>query len=531
MFFLHMLSRSPLSRSAARREIGLARTLCVVSGKTTASRQRKNLAMEFTPKSVRDNSFKTMKINRVSSTLLRCVCAAAIVFCLIATAGTASAEEKGLAEREMLTGDWGGARSALEARGIEIGLEYVGEVFGISGGLYGGERPGRGPFATYEGIFGGTLDVDLEKFMGWTGGKFSVRGLQINNAENKNAADYVGSLADPSNIDAYATTRLFTLWFEQNFGTLGSIKVGQIAIDEELLTNRGLINGTFGWATVLSSNLPSGGPAYPLGTPGVRLKINATENIVLRGAVFSGDPAGRDCYTYNPDANPQICNRYGITFSFSGGAFWMGAAEYKFNQEEGSPGLAGSYRLGGWYHNANFADQRFGVDASGMVVPLALDPTLPLYHRDNWGLYGVIKQQVWRSAASSARVFLRSAWTPSDRNLVSWYIDGGIELKGLLPGRADDALTVGVAYSKISPDAVAADQDRALFVDSAWPLRTGETVFEVTYIARVTPWWTVQPDFQIIWKPGGNVPIDEEDLALGAVPTAYLFGVRSTVTF
>ncbi|MEZ5785974.1 MAG: carbohydrate porin [Xanthobacteraceae bacterium] len=475
-----------------------------------------------------------MSYNRRRSTLLRRVCAAAIVLGLIGTTGVAGAEEKSLAEREKLTGDWGGVRGALEARGITFGVEYTGEILGISGGLWGGEHPGRGPFATYEGLFTGTLDVDLEKFMGWTGGKFHAKGFQINNAQNLNAADYVGSLADPSNIDAYATTRLFTLWFEQNFGSFASIRVGQLAADDEFLgsdTAGGLINGTFGWATIMSSNLPSGGPAYPLAAPGVRLQINPAQNIALLGAVFSGDPAGKDCYNNDPDANPQICNRYGTTFSFSGGAFWIGEAQYNINKEEGATGLPGSYKIGAWYHTGKFADQRFGVDEFGMVVPLALNPAFPLYHRGDWGIYGVIDQTIWRGPATSVSVFLRGGLVPADRNLESWYIDGGVGMKGLLPGRADDTLTVGFAYSKISPDAIGADQDLALYVDPIWPRRSGEPVLEVSYIAQVTPWWTVQPDFQVIWKPGGNVPIDDEDLTLGAIPTAYLFGVRSKVIF
>jgi porin len=475
-----------------------------------------------------------MSHHQRKGTLLRRVCAAAIVLGLIGTAGAASAEEKSLPEREKLTGDWGGMRPALEARGIDVGLQYIGEILGVSGGLWGGERPGSGPFATYEGRFDLNINVDLEKFMGWSGGKFNVRGFQINNAQNTNAADYVGSIADPSNIDAYATTRLFTLWFEQNFGSFASIRVGQLAADDEFLisnTAGGLINGTFGWATIMSANLPSGGPAYPLATPGVRLQINPTQNIALLGAVFSGDPAGKDCYTNNPDADPQICNRYGTTFSFSGGAFWLGEAQYNVNQEKDSKGLAASYKFGARYHTGEFADQRFGVDEFGMVVPRALDPAFPLYHRGDWGIYGVIDQMFWRGGDASASVFVRAGLVPADRNLESWYIDGGIGLKGLVPGRADDTLTVGVAYSKISPDAIAADRDQVVYNGSNWPLRSGEPVLEISYIAQVTPWWTVQPDFQIIWKPGGNVPFDEDDLSFGVVPNAYLFGVRTTVTF
>src|SRR5262249_46251990 len=153
---------------------------------------------------------------------------------------------------------------------------------------------------------------------------------------------------DPSNIDALSTTRLFTLWFEQKFGERGSIRFGQLAADDEFLTSTtagGLINGTFGWASMMAANLPSGGPAYPLATPGVRVQVNPFENVPILGAVFSGDPAGANCNDL-----PQACNRWGTTFSFDGGAFWIGEIQYLRNQEPDSKGLATAYKLGGWYH-------------------------------------------------------------------------------------------------------------------------------------------------------------------------------------
>jgi porin len=304
--------------------------------------------------------------------------------------------------------------------------------------------------------------------------------------------------------------------------------------DEFLVSNTAgaLINGTFGWATIMSANLPSGGPAYPLATPGVRVQVNPTETVSLLGAVFSGDPAGKDCYTFDPDADPQVCNKYGTTFSFSGGAFWLGEAQYNINQDKESKGLAGSYKIGAWYHSgSSFADQRFGLDHFGNVIPLALDPPFPLNHRGDWGVYGVVDQMIWRGADSSTSLFVRAGWTPSDRNLVSWYIDAGIGFKGFIPGRADDILTIGAAHSKISPDAIAADRDQLFYNSLNWPVRSGETVVEVSYIAQITRWWAVQPVFQYIVKPGGNVPRDEDDLSLGVVPDTYVFGLRTMVAF
>ncbi|MDF3810670.1 MULTISPECIES: carbohydrate porin [Rhodopseudomonas] len=375
-----------------------------------------------------------------------------------------------------------------------------------------------------------TINTDLEKLVGWTGGKTHIRAFQIHSVNDRNAASYAGSIADPSNIDAYNTTRLFTAWFQQEFGTFASLRLGQLAGDDEFLVSNtagGLINGTFGWAAIMAANLPSGGPAYPLATPGARLQLNPTENIALLGAVFSGNPAGKNCS--NP--NPQICNKYGTTFSLDGGALWLGEAQYNVNQGKDSTGLAASYKIGAWYHTGKtFADQYWGLDATGAAVPIALK-TDSLNHSGNWGFYGVADQMVWRGGEASTSIFVRGGWTPSDRNLVSWYIDGGVGFKGFVPGRAADTLTIGVAHSKISSDATAADLVQATFNGTYFPQRSSETVIEVSYMAQVTPWWNVQPDFQYIVKPGGKVLRDAADPSLGTVEDAFVFGVRSTIVF
>jgi porin len=423
-------------------------------------------------------------------------------------------------KRDKLTGDWGGARTELEKRGIDLSLVYIGEALDVASG--GVSRGG-----TYEGRLDFTVTTDWEKLFGWTGAKAQVRAFQIHNVGHLNAADRVGSIADPSNIDAFNTTRLFTAWFQQEFGKVASIRVGQLAADDEFITSTtagGLINGTFGWPGWTAANLPSGGPAYPLATPGVRLQVNPTDTISLLGAVFSGDPAGANCNDI-----PQKCNRYGTTFSFSGGAFWIGEAQYQVNQEKDAKGLAAAYKIGAWYHSGKFADERFGIDATGMTVPLATDPDDTLNHTGNWGVYGVLDQMIARGAESSTSVFLRGGVSPSDRNLVSWYLDGGVGFKGLLPGRADDTLTFGAAYISISKDAAAADQDVLALNGPPYPTRSNETVFEVSYVAQIAPWWSIQPDLQYIARPGGGVP-DPVDPSR-TVGNALVVGVRTTITF
>jgi len=423
-------------------------------------------------------------------------------------------------EQQTLTGDWGGARSALQARGLDFTIAYVAEAFDVlSGGLF--ERP------SYEGRAEFSLDADLEKLVGWRGALFHVTVFDIHNS-GYNVADRVGSISDPSNIDAYPTTRLYTLWLEQSFGDRFSVRIGQLAADDEFFTSDtagGLLNGTFGWGDVLAANMMNGGPAYPLAVPAVRVMVKPTDQLTVLAAAFSGDPAGPDCFD-----DAQRCNAHGLTFSFEGGTLWMGEVQYAVNQGEQAIGLPGVYKLGGWYATADYADQRYGIDpATGAVVSLA-DPSMPdpLFHEGNWGIYGVADQMVWRGMQSSLSVFLRGGMAPSDRNLISFYVDGGFGVTGLLPGRPDDVFTFGVAYAKISRDAVALDRDALAIGGPPYAVRDAEIVFEANYAWQIAPWWIVQPDVQYIYHPNGGQNPDDPTLSYSH---AFVAGVRSTFNF
>jgi porin len=428
-------------------------------------------------------------------------------------------EPKSIWEQETLTGDWGGARTALKARGLDIMLTYIGESFDVfSGGLF--KRP------TYEGRADFTIEADLEKMFGWTGGMTHVTVFGIHNG-GYNAADRVGSISDPSNIDAYHTTRLFTAWFEQSFGERFSVRVGQLAADDEFFTSEtagGLINGTFGWGDLLAANITNGGPAYPLATPGVRVKIKPTDALTLLLAAFSADPAGPNCFD-----DAQRCNPHGTTFSFAGGTLWMGELQFGVNQGKQAIGLPGMYKVGAWYSTAQFADQHYGLGPGDMPLTLA-DPfgPGPLFHRGNWGVYGVADQTVWQGAASSLNLFVRGGGSPADRNLISYYVDGGAGIKGLLPGRPDDVLTFGVAYAKISREAVALDQDTLVINGPPYAIRDEEVLFELNYAIQIAPWWIVQPDIQYIVHPNGGQNPDDPTLPYDH---AFYGGIRSTIKF
>lgn len=432
------------------------------------------------------------------------------------------ASEPGFFDRETLTGDWGGMRKVLGDNGVEVGAEYIGETQGVvSGGLRRG--------AIYEGRFAISTDFDFEKLVGWEGATGHVHAYQIHGRGL--SREFLGNLLPASNIEAAPSTRLFDAWVQQNFaGDRASIRLGQIAADDDFLisdTAATFMNSTFGWAALVANNLPSGGPAYPLATPGARLAVMPAEDVTWLTGVFSGDPAGR------PGAeDPQTHNASGTTFSFEGGVLVMSEIQYALNRGKDAAGLPGTYKLGAFYHSGGFDDPR--TDTLGLSLADPASSGAPRRHRGDYGVYAVADQMVWREPGSDndrLNLFMRIGGTPADRNLVNFYVDGGAAYKGLIAGRSDDVAGVAVGYANLSGEASGFDSDVNAFNGTNGPLRDSETVVELTYDARICGWWRVQPDVQFIFNPGGNVADPNDPTGQSAIPDATVLGVRTAISF
>lgn len=402
-----------------------------------------------------------------------------------------------------LLGSLDGLRPALAEYGISLELGYIGETFGV---VHGGVNRG----IIYEGQASAGLAFDLEKMLRWPGAKIYANALQIH-GRGPSSTLLGGNLMTVSNIEAFPTTRLYRLWFEQSvLDDRASVRLGQIAADDEFITSEtagGLINGTFGWPAARAADLPGGGPAYPLPQPGVRLRVKSVTDLTLRAAAFSNNPGGRNC----PSGNPQECDPHGVKFAFSGGTLWLAEIEYALNSGKNAAGLPGVYKLGGLRAIGVFPNQLTG----------ALD------RRGNWAIYVVADQAVWRRPGSDDQglnFFLRLGGAPSDRNLISFYADGGIGFRAPFAFRPDDVVTLGAAYGNISADAARADR----LAGQPMPVRNYEAVIELSYTAAIVPGWSVQPDLQYLFNPGGNV---ENPNGSGTIPNALVLGLRTTLAF
>ncbi|MBC8021405.1 MAG: carbohydrate porin [Methyloceanibacter sp.] len=399
--------------------------------------------------------------------------------------------------------DAGGVRQGLARAGIGIGGYYYGETFYNWGGFdQGGE---------YDGVLELYINADMKKLGFWRGLCFHANGYQIHG--NSITAANIGSLMPVSNLEATDATRLFELWFQQTmFNEKLSVRIGQLAADEEFVTSDGggyFLNGTWGWPSITAADLPSGGPAYPLATPGVRVAINPNERLGLMIGVYNGDPAPACA-----NEDPQRCNDHGLDFELDDDPLLMVEGVYRYNQKGRLPGAV---KIGGWDHFGTFQDQRF--DSGGALIAVTANDGRPLDH--NWGLYGIIDQLVWRVPGSEETkgvgIFARFVGAPQDRNLIDFYADGGVTFTGMIPGRPDDAFAVGFAYTNIS------DRVSAFDVDFGEPVpRNYEALIEICYTYQINPGWSLQPNFQYIFQPGGNV---------AGVEDATVVGARTTIGF
>jgi porin len=421
--------------------------------------------------------------------------------------------------RDALTGNWYGLRSALEDKGILLGADSIDEMLG---NVTGGSKTG----AIYDGRLELLATVDLNKLFGWSDATFHVNAYQTH-GRGLSSNDLGGNLMTASNIEATRSTRLFDLWIEQLlFNGKLSIRGGQIAADDEFFISNyasNFVNGTFGWPTIMASDLPNGGQAYPLATPGVRIAVAPSKETKIAVALMDGDPAGGGI------SNPQQRDADGMAFRFNDGAFVITEASYAVDQDTDAAGQPATYKIGAWYHSGSFADQRFDTLGQSLASPTSTG--IPQRHWNNFGFYAVMDRQLWHDndADRNFGVFLRVGTAPADRNLVTLYADTGFNFKGIIPSRSDDIFGVALAVAQIGGGARDLDQDQQQFTATATPIRDNESTVEVTYRVQATPWWTLQPDLQFIRHPGANVALTNQPTK--PIPNALVLGLRSAILF
>jgi len=383
--------------------------------------------------------------------------------------------------------------------GITFNVQYAAEGWS---NVTGGESTGT----VYTGLMTLQGNVDLQKLVGWQGASLSTRWYWLS-GQDISATNLGNNIFTVSNIAGFPTFRMNELWFQQNFlNDRISIRLGQLGADSEFdisTYSAVFLNGTFGWSPYLYTNIPNGGPQYPMGVPGVRLALTAVNWLTYQGGVFQGNVFA------------QNVNRHGFRWDLSpyNGYFSIHELIFRTNQGAGVNGLPGEFKIGGWFDTAP------NPDASN---------TQPW----NYGLYFIADQMLYRVPqpasvsviANSAKqtaapsltdkglgIFTYMGLAPRNSSVINFYVDCGLNYKGLIPTRDNDVLGVGFAYGHLNNNPQGNDE-------SSNP--GYEMVLEATYQIVLTPWFSLQPDLQYVLHPSGT------DIA-----NALVLGARATISF
>jgi porin len=336
-------------------------------------------------------------------------------------------------------------------------------------------------------------------------------------------------LFNVSGIDAYDTLHLWELWYEQKaWGDKAALRVGQMGADQEFFVSSNaanFLNSTYGWPAILGLDAPT--PNYAYGAPGVRLRLDPDPHWTFLSAIYAGNPAPDRLGDPNPNRAPSDdFNNSGTGFYINGsqGFFCINELQYNLNKEANATGLPGTYKIGGWLHTDTFSNLRY--DNHGVPLASPASDGHPQALDGNNGFYGIVDQAVWQDKSDPKQtkeidLFFRGGNAQGDRSIFDYYLDGGVTFNGLIPGRGSDLFGVATAYGHIGSGLQGFTADENSFNGTNVPVPDFEQNIEITYLAQLSQWWTVQPDIQVIIHPGGS----------SAIPNAFVLGCRTVINF
>jgi len=410
-----------------------------------------------------------------------------------------------------LLGNWNGLRPLLDDYGISFTLNQTSDYLGNT---RGGIRQGF----IYDGLLDLELDVDLNKAIGWRGGKIHLTGYGIQGQDL--STQNIGNLMTVSNVESQPSlAKIGEFWLEQRLlDDQLRLRGGLLEADRYYMispTANVFVNSTFGFPDSWEANMPGGGPGYPNASPGALASFDFKNNWSVTASVMNGTPVG-------PSTSSTS---YGIQLPIGDGVLsWMEVA-YTPKLVLGESTLPGNYKLGGWYNSETV--NNVTLSSSGRTFDNPINTT----YRGQYAVYGLIDQTLWREANSESQglsAFTRITFNPqSDRNLVTWYFDTGLAYVGLFDSRPDDILGLGFGWAKFTPYLNGTISVKNASSGTQTPMLKPESLVELTYQAPINPWLTLQPFLQYSINPGGKAPMPNNPNQ--AIPNATIIGLRANV--
>jgi porin len=398
-----------------------------------------------------------------------------------------ASNEFDLLKTDRLTGNWGGARTFLEERGVTLNLSMT-NIYQHN--AHGGLRTHNAHRVS--GSYDLELTLDTEAMNLWKGGMIYAI-AEGSWDEGVSDRGYVGDLFGV-NGDAAGDEeiQLSELWYEHSFlDDKLRVRFGKLDLTVDFDTNAfandetaQFLNGGLG----NTGNIPFPDPGH-----GVQFVATPCEWFYFGAGVADAEANVKETgfnTTYHGRNDFFSIYEFGITPTWNTG--WGK--------------LPGSYRVGLWYDPQD--KDKFFDDLGGRRRQ---QPS----KRDDTGFYTSVDQVIFRENPQvdgdeqGLGFFCRYGYAHEDVNLIEHFWSVGGQYQGLIPTRDDDVLAFGVAQGILSDD---------LRLTGARPHR--ETVLELYYRAQVLPWLALTPDFQWILGAGGEHG-----------PDAFVAGLRLQMAF
>ena len=402
--------------------------------------------------------------------------------------------------RSTLTGDWGGTRNNLTAKGVtfDMSLTQIGMSVVSGGKNHGWEYSGRGNI---------TLNIDTQKLGLWPGGFFTA---EIEGNYNHSINADTGALmpansnqmypmagSDQLNISAVTFTQFLSRYFGAVAGKLDTTS-GDMNDFAHGKGDKQFCNLAFNFNPVAVLVAPSS----TLGAGVIILPTKDPEAAIITATVIDAD---------------GVANRSGFDTVFKGNSTYNVEGRVKTNLF----GLTGHQLVGAAYSNKNFSSlnqtMRFQIQK------------LTIQEEDNsWSLYYNFDQYLYEpKKGQGIGIFGRFGVSDGNPNPAHHFYSIGVSGKGVIPGRTMDQFGIGYYYMDISnPKIIGPLTTREFLRD--------EYGAEAYYNIAITPWMKLTPDIQVV-RPAQKNQFNIEggilDISKKSVDTAAVVGLRLQMDF
>jgi porin len=426
--------------------------------------------------------------------------------------------------RPRLTGDWGGLRDELAAKGVVFDVDLlVTPQDTLSGGRStGGDTWGNADY---------TLNVDTEKAGLWPGGFLKVSvdssfGTELSNSGAIVPVNTATLIPAPNDRTTTLMNATFMQFLSEKFGlVLGKFDTfaagGQEFYGDY---NTQFLNAAFNFPMTLEQVPVSafGGGVIVLPTEGTTLSLLALGS----------------------DGTPTDNN---VGDAFKNGTMVVGSAQVTIKPF----GLIGHQNFGfSWTNQERFSleqdpsnlalillQDRFPrLENPGPVLeqilarffPGLIAPTVPANRESSsWSVSYAFDQYLWQPAGDPHHgigVFFSAGASDGNPNPIKYAFLAGLGGKGMVPGRPNDTFGLGFARTQFSSAFIPFLRQRLdLGLDH-------EDSFEAFYNLALTGWLSVTADLQVI-DPALKKTLPDSGLRLMNVDNATVAGIRFRVRF